>query len=44
MYEYFGFQPRRLEDTLLTYLPQQASARRALRYVFRRRPRPNVSV
>jgi len=44
MYEYFGFQPRRLEDTLLTYLPQQSSARRALRYVFRRRPRPNVSV
>jgi len=44
MYEYFGFQPRRLEDTLLTYLPQQASARRALRYVLRRRPRPNVLV
>ncbi|XWX05247.1 NAD-dependent epimerase/dehydratase family protein [Aggregatilineales bacterium SYSU G02658] len=44
MYEYFGFQPRRLEDTLVTYLPRQASARRALRYVFQRRPRANVSV
>ncbi len=44
MYEYFGFQPRRLEDTLVTYLPRQASARRALRYVFQRRPRANILV
>jgi NADH dehydrogenase len=39
MYENFGFQPRRLEDTLLTYLPQQPHFRRGIRYVLRRRPR-----
>lgn len=38
-YEYFGFQPRRLEDTLVTYLPKQAHLRNLLRYSFRRRPR-----
>lgn len=38
MYENFGFQPRRLEDTLVTYLPSMASPRKALRYVLRRRP------
>lgn len=41
MYDYFGFQPRRLEDTLVTYLPQVVSTRRALRYVLRRRPTAN---
>lgn len=39
MYEHFGFQPRRFEDTLVTYLPRQRHFRRLLRSVFRRRPR-----
>ncbi len=38
-YTYFGIHPRRFEDTLLTYLPQQRFFFRALRYIFRRRPR-----
>ncbi|MCU0514242.1 MAG: NAD(P)H-binding protein [Anaerolineae bacterium] len=38
MYDHFGFQPRRFEDTLLTYLPQQRHFFRLLRYTFRRRP------
>lgn len=38
-YDYFGFQPRRLEDTLLTYLPRQRHFPSLLRYTFRRRPR-----
>lgn len=37
MYENFGFQPRRIEDTLVTYLPQQTSFIRAMRYVFKKR-------
>lgn len=39
MYTYFGFQPRRLEDTLQTYLPQRRYFLRALRYATKRRPR-----
>jgi nucleoside-diphosphate-sugar epimerase len=39
MYENFGFQPRRFEDTLLTYLPKQRYFLGWLRYSFRRRPR-----
>ncbi|MDX2139745.1 MAG: NAD(P)H-binding protein [Chloroflexota bacterium] len=39
LYQYFGFQPRRLEDTLLTYMRGQPYWRRAVRYTFRRRPR-----
>jgi len=39
MYDYFGVHPRRFEDTLLTYLPKKRFFFRALRYVFRRRPR-----
>jgi NADH dehydrogenase len=38
VYENFGFQPRRLEDSLVTFLPQYARAGRALRYVLKRRP------
>jgi nucleoside-diphosphate-sugar epimerase len=38
-YDYFGVQPRRLEDTLITYLPQQRYFLPAVRYMFRRRPR-----
>jgi len=40
VYEYFQFQPRRLEDTLVTYLPKQRHLWRAFRSIFRRRPRP----
>jgi nucleoside-diphosphate-sugar epimerase len=39
MYDNFGFQPRRLEDTLVTYLPQKASFLKAIRYAFKRRPK-----
>ena len=39
MYRYFGFQPRRFEDTLLTYLPQKSFFLSAIRFVFKRRPR-----
>lgn len=39
IYEYFGIQPRRFEDTLMTYMPQQRYFRSALRYAIRRRPR-----
>lgn len=38
-YKYFGLHPRRLEDTLLTYLPRKRFFRAALRYTIRRRPR-----
>ncbi len=38
-FDYFGFQPRRFEDSLLTYLPQRRHLREALRDSFRRRPR-----
>lgn len=39
VFEYFGFQPRRFEDTLLGYMPQQNYFLRWIRFVFRRRPR-----
>lgn len=39
IYNYFGFQPRRIEDTLLTYLPQKNHFAGLLRHTFRRRPR-----
>ncbi len=35
----FGIFPRRLEDTLLTYLPEKAAWWPLMRYTFRRRPR-----
>ena len=38
-YDYFGFQPQRFEETLLTYLPQGRHFAVALRGTFRRRPR-----
>ncbi|MBZ0276829.1 MAG: hypothetical protein K8I60_11825, partial [Anaerolineae bacterium] len=38
-FTYFGFQPRRLEDTLVTYMPEKAFFANALRYTLRRRPR-----
>jgi len=39
VFAHFGFHPRRFEDTLLTYLPEQAHLRNWLRYTFRRHPR-----
>ena len=39
LYQYFGFQPRRLEDTLLTYMRGKRYYGRGLRYSFRRRPK-----
>ena len=39
MYTYFGFQPRRFEDTLASYIREQPYFRRSLRYPFRRKPR-----
>jgi len=39
-YEYFGFQPRRFEDTLLMYLPHRRYFWRSVRYALRHRPRP----
>lgn len=39
VYQYFGFQPRRFEDTLVTYLPQQPHWWNLFRNTFRRRPR-----
>jgi uncharacterized protein YbjT (DUF2867 family) len=39
MYDYFGFQPRRFEDTLMEYLPRQRLLWGALKRTFRRRPR-----
>lgn len=39
IHEYFGIQPRRFEDTLMTYMPQQKYFRSTLRYAIRRRPR-----
>lgn len=41
VYSHFGFQPRRFEETLLTYLPQRAHFAGLLRDSFRRRPRPD---
>ena len=38
-YAHFGFQPRRFEDTLLTYLPQRRHFARSIGASFRRRPR-----
>ncbi|QPC81478.1 NAD(P)H-binding protein [Phototrophicus methaneseepsis] len=38
-YDYFGFQPRRFEDTLVTYMPQQRYYLKTIRFAFRRRPR-----
>lgn len=39
LYQYFGFQPRRLEDTLLTYMRGKRYYGRGLRYSIRRRPK-----
>lgn len=38
-YHYFEFQPKRIEDTLLTYLPQKRYFFATLRYLFKKRPR-----
>jgi len=38
-YQYFGIHPRRLEDTLLTYMPKRRYGIALLRYTLRRRPR-----
>ena len=40
VYDYFEFQPRRFEETLLTYLPRRNHFLGLLRDTFRRRPRP----
>lgn len=39
VFEYFGFQPRRLEDTLATYMPKKNYFFDWLRFTFRRAPR-----
>ena len=39
VYDHFGFRPRRIEDTLLTYLPEKNHLVDLVRYTFRRRPR-----
>ena len=39
VYQYFGVEPRRFEDALLSYLPMMPKLFPALRYTFRRRPR-----
>ncbi|MCY4145137.1 MAG: NAD(P)H-binding protein [Chloroflexi bacterium] len=39
VFDYFGFLPRRFEETLLDYLPQQRHLGAALRASFRRPPR-----
>lgn len=39
VYTHFGFQPRRIEDTLVTYLPQEPHLWHLIRNTFRRRPR-----
>ncbi|MXX81988.1 MAG: NAD(P)H-binding protein [Chloroflexi bacterium] len=41
VFDYFGFLPRRFEETLLDYLPQRRHLRLSLRDSFRRRPRIN---
>jgi uncharacterized protein YbjT (DUF2867 family) len=38
-YLYFGFNPRRIEDTLVTYMPGRPYLRLLIRESFRRRPR-----
>jgi uncharacterized protein YbjT (DUF2867 family) len=38
VYDHFGFRPRRIEDTILTYLPQKNHLLDLVRYTFRRRP------
>jgi hypothetical protein len=38
-FQYFDFSPRRIEDTLLTYMPEQNYLKRLALYPFRRRPR-----
>ncbi|MBZ0290931.1 MAG: NAD-dependent epimerase/dehydratase family protein [Anaerolineae bacterium] len=38
-YSYFGIRPRRLEDTLLTYMRGRRYLMPMLRYTFRRRPK-----
>jgi NADH dehydrogenase len=39
IYEHFGLHPRRIEDTLLTYMPRRRYWWAGLRYPLRRRPR-----
>ncbi len=41
IFRYFDIQPRRLEDTLLTYMRGRSYRLALLRYSFRRRPRPS---
>jgi NADH dehydrogenase len=38
-FNYFGIQPRRFEDTLLTYMPGKSYFWPTFRYMFRRRPK-----
>jgi uncharacterized protein YbjT (DUF2867 family) len=39
IYNYFGIRPKRIEDTLLTYMPDKGYWLPMLRYTLRRRPR-----
>lgn len=38
-FDYFGIRPRRIEDTMLTYMKKRNYLWRSLRTIFRRRPR-----
>ena len=42
LYHYFGLRPRRLEDTLLLYLPRRNNLMSALRYMFRAKPKGSL--
>lgn len=39
LYQHFGIQPKRFEDTLLTYMPGKSYLLPSIRYSLRRRPR-----
>jgi uncharacterized protein YbjT (DUF2867 family) len=39
LYDVFGVRPRRLEDTLLSYMPDRSYLLPSIRYALRRRPR-----
>ncbi|MGJ3237761.1 MAG: SDR family oxidoreductase [Anaerolineae bacterium] len=39
VFTYFGFRPRRIEDTLLTYMKKRNYLYHSIRTIFRRRPR-----
>lgn len=42
LFHYFGLRPRRLEDTLLLYLPRKHNLIRAIGYMFRAKPKGSL--